>query len=550
MVITNKLAVIDRQIPSPHPQNARTRCKAFATVLSRKTIFAFSVPKAVETSETDQHSADIPLPPRFLRAGSRRVAPKHRVAYAWLFSLVVHASLLSLTFTGQGFGLLGFSALWRDRRVDASALQVFLAPKPVEPTEPVALATPVTDAAPKPAPVVARIEKKPEPETKAEAETSPAPEPKGAAKSSVKHQPAPENTSTLKLDKALAISVPLPAPPAPPAAADAPPILAVERTLNPAFVTPAASPAPAPEPLSNDTAAQEAAKLEAARVQAAKLEAEQKEAARVELAKQEALREEAARVESAKIAALRAETAKQESARLEATRNEAARREAAAVELAKQEAAQRAEATRLEAARVEVAKLAVLATQRAEAAKQEAAKQEAARADAAKLAADKEEEARREARRQAMGRQLNEEAARRDAVQRGPNADSTKQLPYSYGSIRRARLWGRTDPNTELVNYAEAWARKIQFNTPVDAVQNIAKQKYTNPMVTVALRSDGSVESITFVASSGVADIDEAIRRMVHRQANYPAFPSALARDYDVVEIRRTWHFDSAVRIY
>lgn len=511
----------------------------------------------METSETDQPSPRIPLPPRLSPSGSRSVTPQRRVAYAWLFSLLVHASLLSLTFTGQGFGLPGFSALWRDRRAEASALQVFLAPKRVEPTEPVALATPVTDAAPKPAPVVARIEKKPEPETKAEAETPPAPEPKGASKSVVKIQPAPETTSTLKLDKALAISVPLPAPPTAPAIAptttEAPPILAVDRTLNPTFVTPAASPTPAPEPLSNDTAAHEAAKVEAARVQAAKQEAEQKEEARVELAK-EALREEAARVESAKIAALRAETAKQESARLEATRNEAARREAAAVEVARQEAAklaaQRAEAARLEAARVEVAKLAALATQRAEAAKQEAAKQDAARADAAKLAADKEEEARREARRQAMGRQLNEEAARRDAVQRGANADSTKQLPYSYGSIRRARLWGRTDPNTELVNYAEAWARKIQFNTPVDVVQNIAKQKYTNPMVTVALRSDGSVESITFVASSGVADIDEAIRRMVHRQANYPAFPSALARDYDVVEIRRTWHFDSAVRIY
>ena len=68
-------------------------------------------------------------------------------------------------------------------------------------------------------------------------------------------------------------------------------------------------------------------------------------------------------------------------------------------------------------------------------------------------------------------------------------------------------------------------------------------------MVTVAIRSDGSVESVTVVISSGVADIDEAVRRIVHSHANYPAFPSELARDYDVVEIRRTWHFDTAVRL-
>jgi TonB family protein len=109
---------------------------------------------------------------------------------------------------------------------------------------------------------------------------------------------------------------------------------------------------------------------------------------------------------------------------------------------------------------------------------------------------------------------------------------------------------GRSDPNVELVRYAEAWARKIEFNTPVDTVREIAKRPHTHPMVTVAVRSDGSVESVTFVASSGVAEVDEAIRRIVHGHANYPAFPPELAREFDVIEIRRTWHFDVAVRLY
>ena len=74
-------------------------------------------------------------------------------------------------------------------------------------------------------------------------------------------------------------------------------------------------------------------------------------------------------------------------------------------------------------------------------------------------------------------------------------------------------MHGRTDANVELVQYAEAWARKIQFNTPVETVRELAKRPHTNPMVTVAIRSDGSVESVTFVLSSGVAAIDEAIRQ-------------------------------------
>ena len=69
-------------------------------------------------------------------------------------------------------------------------------------------------------------------------------------------------------------------------------------------------------------------------------------------------------------------------------------------------------------------------------------------------------------------------------------------------------------------------------------------------MVTVAIRSDGSVEAVTFVVSSGVAEIDEAIRRIVESQRPYPAFPPALGREVDVIEVRRTWYFDSAVRLY
>ena len=117
-------------------------------------------------------------------------------------------------------------------------------------------------------------------------------------------------------------------------------------------------------------------------------------------------------------------------------------------------------------------------------------------------------------------------------------------------TARRVRLWGRTDPNVELVLYAEAWAQKIQFNTAVDTVREVAKRPHTPPMVTVAVRSDGSVESVTFVVSSGVMEIDEAIRRIVESQRPYPAFPPALAREVDVIEIRRTWYFDSAVRLH
>ena len=215
----------------------------------------------------------------------------------------------------------------------------------------------------------------------------------------------------------------------------------------------------------------------------------------------------------------------------------------AAAKLETQRQADQLAAARLEAARAEAARL---EAQRQEAARQEAVRQAVAQKEAARIQEEKEEDARRDARRQAMGRILNEEAARRDAA--AANRPSSS-LPHSLSTARRGRLWGRADPNLDLVQYAEAWARKIQFNTLVDTVREVAKRPHTHPMVTVAIRSDGSVESVTFVVSSGVAEVDDAIRRIVQSHMPYPAFPPGLASEYDVIEVRRTWHFDTAIRL-
>jgi TonB family protein len=255
------------------------------------------------------------------------------------------------------------------------------------------------------------------------------------------------------------------------------------------------------------------------------------EVARQETARAEAERQAAAQREAQRQEALRAEAASQASARLEALQQEAMRAEAA-----RQEAA-RAEAERQLAAQQDAS--------RQEAERQAAARAEAAQQDAARLAAKQrdaqEEEARREARLRAIGQQLNEEADRREAAAR---------RDPSHSPLRRGRLFGRSDPNQELVAYAEAMASKIERNMSIELVRDAARLPHTQPVVTVAVRSDGTVESVAFIKSSGVAAIDAAVTRIVPSQANYPAFPPALARAYDVVEIRRTWHFDMAVRLY
>ncbi|HLO92950.1 MAG TPA: TonB family protein, partial [Burkholderiaceae bacterium] len=187
------------------------------------------------------------------------------------------------------------------------------------------------------------------------------------------------------------------------------------------------------------------------------------------------------------------------------------------------------------------------AAARQEAARQ-AAEQAARQAAAATRAAQQEAAERREARLREIGRQLDEERAQRDAA--AASARQSRDLPHA-SSQRRGRLMGRSDPNPDLVAYGEAWARKIQLDSvSFERLRELLRQPHFDALVTVAVRADGSVESVSFVRSSGSPALDAAIERTVRDLAVYPPFPPALARDYDVIEIRRSWHFDSAIRLY
>ncbi|MFZ6843982.1 TonB C-terminal domain-containing protein [Undibacterium sp. RuTC16W] len=320
------------------------------------------------------------------------------------------------------------------------------------------------------------------------------------------------------------------------------------------------------EQLRQDAArAEQTAKNEAVRKEAERLEAQRQELAQQEKLRRDAAQKELARqTEQAKQETARQELAKAEAARLEAGRKEAARQEqirqtqldTARQEQLRQDAVRAEQAAKSEAARKETERV---AAERQELARQEGLHQESLRREAlqreqAKQERDKleqvqreraEYETAREERLRAIGKQLNEEAAQRDAALKNPS----RTLLPSVSSLRRGWLLGRADANADLVLYAEAMSRKIERNMAFDMIREVVKQSHVQPLVTVAIRADGSVEKVTFVVSSGVAAIDDAIRKVVASQAPYPAFTPALARQYDVIEIRRTWIFDVTIRL-
>jgi TonB family protein len=111
-------------------------------------------------------------------------------------------------------------------------------------------------------------------------------------------------------------------------------------------------------------------------------------------------------------------------------------------------------------------------------------------------------------------------------------------------------LIGRNDAGVAAMMYAEKWRQKVELNAQFEVLAKAKTGPYIDPVITVALRSDGSVEGVTINRSSGIAEVDNAIRQIVLQMSPFIAFPRDLALDYDVLEIRRVWTFDTAVRLF
>ena len=121
--------------------------------------------------------------------------------------------------------------------------------------------------------------------------------------------------------------------------------------------------------------------------------------------------------------------------------------------------------------------------------------------------------------------------------------------PVAAEKPRRRTLIGRPDQDERLAAFAEAWSQRVQQNADFEFIAAAKSGAYTNPIVSVSLRADGSVDKVEFRRSSGIPAIDDAIRIIVASLAPYARIPSELALDYDAVEVSRMWTIGSGLRL-
>ncbi len=220
-----------------------------------------------------------------------------------------------------------------------------------------------------------------------------------------------------------------------------------------------------------------------------------------------------------------------------------------AEELAAKEKARQAE----ELANRQKAAAEAMAAQQREHERNAAAKQAAAEAATAKAGG---EEKNRGTQAQGLPKNLLGGGLIGKALAQAKNLDlPPNELPRPGGSdktgetSRRRSVFGRADQDIGLTMYIESWRLKIERNGRLNYSQSSSEKARGDPVVTVAVRKDGSVEEVIINRSSGRPELDEAVRRIVRLNARYSAFPPSLARSYDVIDIRYIWSFDETLRL-
>jgi protein TonB len=114
----------------------------------------------------------------------------------------------------------------------------------------------------------------------------------------------------------------------------------------------------------------------------------------------------------------------------------------------------------------------------------------------------------------------------------------------SYQKRPRRKFIGARAQEFRFARYVEDWRAKIErvgtLNYPAAARD---QRIFGTLQLTVAIRADGTVETVEINRPSGQKILDEAALRIVGLAAPFAAFPPDIAHDTDILSITRTWSF-------
>ncbi|HEX4330674.1 MAG TPA: energy transducer TonB [Usitatibacter sp.] len=120
----------------------------------------------------------------------------------------------------------------------------------------------------------------------------------------------------------------------------------------------------------------------------------------------------------------------------------------------------------------------------------------------------------------------------------------------AYQQRPKRKFIGARTHEYRFAKYVDDYRARVErvgtLNYPQEAK---ARKIYASLQLTVAIKSDGEVESVEINRSSGYKFLDQAARRIVQLSAPFEPFPADIRKDTDILHITRTWTFTRADQV-
>lgn len=113
-----------------------------------------------------------------------------------------------------------------------------------------------------------------------------------------------------------------------------------------------------------------------------------------------------------------------------------------------------------------------------------------------------------------------------------------------YQKLPRRKFIGARTEGVVYAEYVDKWRQRVEAvgtrHFPEEAKRN---RIFGSLVMTVHIRSDGSVEKVEIDRSSGHRLLDAAARRAIDLAAPFPPLPAAVRKDWDILSISRTFNY-------
>jgi protein TonB len=112
-----------------------------------------------------------------------------------------------------------------------------------------------------------------------------------------------------------------------------------------------------------------------------------------------------------------------------------------------------------------------------------------------------------------------------------------------YNKRPRKKFIGTRTDEYRFAQYIEDWRSKVERVGTLNYPEEAKGKLYGSLILSVTIKSDGTIDKVEINRSSGHRILDEAARRIVAMAGPYAIFPPDIRRDTDLLVITRSWTF-------